>query len=564
VIRRASLLVAPLYVVLTLALTWPLACEATRAVPRGSLSLDALMQAYILEWDWRTLPRDPTRVFDAPNFHPERRTLTYMDHLIGEAVLGWPVRASTHSLPLAQNFLVVFSFVSTAWITYRLARCLGASRPGAFLSGCLYTFCGYRLGNLANVNQLQTELVVVGLFFGVRFVFGRRRLRDGALALLAIAAQSWFGWYYFYHLVVALGLLAPFVWLGRGAGRPPVPWRAMAALAAGALLLVLPSAWPYLQQQRAMSSFRRSLGYTALYSADLLDWFRVHLASRLGELMPWRRGHGAFWPGLVAVSLGGVAAWRTWRSRAERVGAWGYVLCLGLAGFLLAFGPVPHVAGLRLWIPLPYAALYYLVPGFASMRAPSRFAALAILALALLAARAYDALRASNVRGRRWLVALVWVLGVGETVSVPLGMVPLPDPARLPAVYRWLARQPGDFAIVEVPMPASQEEESERDALRQLVSLYHGKARLDGVSGFSPPAHERFRAAMREFPAATAIDAARVRGASYVVVRFAELDGAQAARLRASIRGDSGLEPVAAFGSDVVYRLGRAGSASGR
>src|SRR5437867_5472936 len=53
--------------------------------------------------------------------------------------------------------------------------------------------------------------------------------------------------------------------------------------------------------------------------------------------------------------------------------------------------------------------------------------------------------------------------------------------ATMPPVYRWIADQPGRFAILELPMPFRESEESERDAVRQIWLLYHGKARADEI-----------------------------------------------------------------------------------
>jgi len=57
-------------------------------VPAVFLNMDALLQSYILGWDWKALIREPLNIFNAPIFHPEPLTLTYMDHLIGEALFS--------------------------------------------------------------------------------------------------------------------------------------------------------------------------------------------------------------------------------------------------------------------------------------------------------------------------------------------------------------------------------------------------------------------------------------------------------------------------------------------
>src|SRR5437870_732046 len=137
----------------------------------------------------------------------------------------------------------------------------------------------------------------------------------------------------------------------------------------------------------------------------------------------------------------------------------------------------------------------------------------------------------------------------------PTPLVTYPTAATMPPVYRWIADQPGRFAILELPMPFRESEESERDAVRQIWLLYHGKARADGVSGFSSPAHEGFRALMRSFPDPLAVRAVAGRGVRFVIVRYGEYDRPEAARIAHEIVAVRELLPVHAEGSDVVYSL---------
>ena len=59
-------------------------------------------------------------------------------------------------------------------------------------------------------------------------------------------------------------------------------------------------------------------------------------------------------------------------------------LTIALVVVALTFGPEPSI-GVPLNIPGPYAVLMELLPGFDGFRAPGRFAAFVILALAVLA-----------------------------------------------------------------------------------------------------------------------------------------------------------------------------------
>lgn len=564
--RRASALVVPAYLVLALAFTWPLLRDAGRRIPSDSQPVDALMQAFLLEWDWKTLARDPRHVYDVPNFHPHRGTLAWMDPLLGEAAFAAPLRAATGSVPAAYDALVIVSFVATGWAVYRLARLLAASRAGAFFAGFLAAFSHYRLANLALLNQLHTELVPLGLLFALRFL-ARGRTRDLALMALALALQSTFGWYGTFHLATALAVVAAWTTLRRawpaGSGARVVV-TALVACAALALVAV-----PHVRVQRGDPGFRRTLGQAALYSARPIDYLGIPRTTRgSGDAPSPKEGDpgraAALGFATLALAAIGLAPPRRDPRDARAVAPPGglerlaperlMIVLLGV-GFVLSLGPALDVAGGRLRIPLPYAALHLAVPGFASMRAPARFAELVILCASVLAGLGFDRLRA-RLSGRA-VPALAFAgamgLAIAETFRAPIAMVDYPSARDLPPVYAWLARQPGDGAVLELPIPARESDEAERDAVRQIHSLVHGKPRLDGVSGYSPPDHEAFRELMQRFPSPAAIAAAKARGARLVIVRFGEIDPANAAFLNAALAHAPELEPVARFGSDAVY-----------
>jgi len=564
---RASLWVVPAYLAAALAVTWPLLPSFRTALPAVFNTIDPLLQAFVLGWDWHSFKTGLLGVFDAPIFHPEPRTLAYMDHLLGEALVSGPVALATGSPPAAYNTLVMLSFAASGWAAYRLARWLGSSRAGSFVCGFIFAFGPYRLSNLGNLSQLQTQLVPLALLFVLRFA-ATRRTRDLVAAFVTLAVQSYFGWDCAFHIASVFAMVLTCAIAFRWPGGSPLPWRRVLLCAALALLVMAPGAYPYWQQHATMPGFRRSLGKAAMDSADLVDYLRLNRENLLGRLLHLPRGDLAYAPGVVTVALALV----TWgRARSERLAGVQLavfplprleraLVLISVCAFVLSLGPILKIAGYTLPVPLPYAAFYYIVPGLAGMWAPGRFAEIVLLIGAVFAARGYDVLRerafGSTARG----VLLVGVTGLllFTAMSAPIPLVEYPGKDTMPAAWRWIAKQPGTFAILELPMPASKADESERDAVRQIWVLYHGKARADGVSGFSSPAHEGFRALMQSFPERLAVRAIAERGVRYVIVRFAEYGPQDAARIRYDLVSVREMAPVFASGSDVVYSLANA------
>ncbi len=574
---RQSVLVLPAYLALTLVLTWPLAGEFDRSIPAVYGTTDAYMQAFLLGWDHKALVENLPGIFNAPIFYPFPRTLTYMDHMIGEAVVSWPIAALTGSLAAAYNTLVVLSFIFSAWAVYRLLRAMGTSRPGSFLGGFLFAFCPYRFAHLGMLNQIQTEFLPLGLFFLLRFAqTGRFVHVVGALA--AVVVQAWFGWYYAFYL----GLSYLFFLAWRTA-EGNFPWRALpriktGAAAALAMLLVLPGAIPYLAHQSAQPAFRRSLGMTVYFSGDLLDYLKLDVNNWAARLLPALGGDAGYWPGMVTLVLAlfalrraaaendfrssgmqppGSHEWMTkLRAWTRRRGVTGFFALLALLSFLMSLGPLLHVGRKLLWVPLPYFAAFFLIPGFKSLRVPGRFAVLVTLSLAILAGMGYDALRRRLAPRRRGLFfASTFAAAVVASWSVPIPLTDLPGRSDMPPAYRWIAAQPGVFGVLDLPMPPTEPQETGEDAKRQFYSLYYAKPRLDGVSGFVPPEVAEFRILMQDFPGPQTIDAARRMGARFLIVHYGDLEPGECARLRAEAAASRQLGMAAEFGEDVIYEI---------
>lgn len=62
--------VVPAYLVLSIALTWPVARDFGHAMPAVFGALDPLLQGFLLGWDWQALATAPSRLFHLPIFHP--------------------------------------------------------------------------------------------------------------------------------------------------------------------------------------------------------------------------------------------------------------------------------------------------------------------------------------------------------------------------------------------------------------------------------------------------------------------------------------------------------------
>jgi hypothetical protein len=188
---------------------------------------------------------------------------------------------------------------------------------------------------------------------------------------------------------------------------------------------------------------------------------------------------------LVGLAVVAVAVWR-YRFRPPAV--W-----VALTTFFsaLALGPFVHVAGINTYIPGPWALLRY-VPIVTATRTPARYDVVAMMAFALLFGLAVAHLAARHPERRRALLA-----GIGCLLAFALAPFPRTlYSARVPEVYRQIAEDPRDVAVLEIPFGVRDGEWSDGDftAASQFYQTVHQKPLIGGyLSRISDARRRRVR-----------------------------------------------------------------------
>jgi hypothetical protein len=187
---------------------------------------------------------------------------------------------------------------------------------------------------------------------------------------------------------------------------------------------------------------------------------------------------------------------------------------------VLAFGDWFVLGGHRIF--LPFVVFRHLVPGFAGIRAVSRFTVGFQLALALFAAVGLDALlrRVRNTRART-AVAVALAAFVCVESAIGLVFVRLPTKKDDGGVAQALAARPKGVAA-ELPIKQLKDGAlwAYAESSRQLLALADHDPRVNGgYSGFQPPGFAEEATALNHFPAPDALAEARKLGVRYVVLR---------------------------------------------
>ena len=200
----------------------------------------------------------------------------------------------------------------------------------------------------------------------------------------------------------------------------------------------------------------------------------------LGHGLPWERD---IYLGLSVIVLAYLGVTRS-RDKLR----WLYVSVAGLS-FLLSLGPYLWLGETLTSFPLPYKFLAQYIPLLATARALNRFGLIAMLAVSLLAGfglasvlkgRSTICGRGRRIFNRRSALTMFLILVVAvEFASVPFPVLEVKS-IEGTAAYRWLATQPGDFAIVEYPIGSLEAGGGGGQARAMWGTVIHGKHTVSG------------------------------------------------------------------------------------
>jgi hypothetical protein len=432
----------------------------------------------------------------------------------------------------AYNSLVLSAFTIAAFSTFWFAWDVTHDATGAAIAGLVYAaspfLTTHALGHLALLGYCWFPY----LFWALHRITCERRPRYAIHAAVALTMVNYSGLYL--AAIAAVGVLAWFLFARPG----ETPWRQwvkpflLIAVLAG--VCFLPLAVAYLSAQTAGVKVGH-WGIRAIKGAPILSFVlpsSLHpLFGHLTRLIlgdPRVTLENNVSLGIIALLL---ALWAARRGPDRRQDVRAYWAVAG-AGMVLALGPILMKTGVQplllpipipeairarfslpdkltgLPIPLP-AAVLALLPVFSGMRAYQRFAVLANLAIAILAGVGVARIRELMSPRRHGLVA------AALAALILLEFAPWPFETARPApraVDRWLSRIPGEFSILEYPLPNAE------NGPHLYYSRFHGKRLAFGYTAFFQPSYIQQRNAYATLPSAEGMQALAKADVHFILV----------------------------------------------
>jgi hypothetical protein len=515
------------FLALAIALTWPLALHLDAAVPDFG---DPLLNAWIVDWVCHALTHDPLHLFDAPIYHPAPNTLAFSEHMTGVALVALPFHLARLPALAVYNIALLLGFAFSGYGAFVLARVITRSTSAALIAGVIHGFASFKI---AHVQHLQ--IVWSGwlpLLLAAILVYWREpRLRNAVFVgvVFVMNGLTNIHWLLFggFALVMTIALLQ-FAQPRRG------HWLRLIGALAIASLVLLPFLIPY---QRAASEYRarRTTNQARLRQADPVHWIVGSSRNVLyGDLFEkWREDEKQLFPGVVAVVLAivgliasrpltlALSPLRRARGLDFAIVVFGAITAVVAFAGRVSVGPlsfsgadVPavittvlvliriapwirvksaeHSAAL-LWVAIGFLGslgwsfflhpfLFRVVTPFRATRVPARWAEIAYVGIAVLAAAGAVKL----MKERRAIAALLLTLAIIDVASrVHWHHVP-PSPP----IY---AHVRGAASLLEVPLVADG-----IPFLYLLEQTRHGVPLVNGTSGWETPAHEELRRLERE------------------------------------------------------------------
>ncbi|MFH1888569.1 MAG: hypothetical protein ABH806_00595 [Candidatus Omnitrophota bacterium] len=372
---------------------------------------------------------------------------------------------------VAFNILIFMSFILSGWFTYLLVYRLTGSAVAGIFSGAIFSLCPYHFARVWQhlaLSQIQWMPLYLLSLLSFKDKPVPRNIFFVAVSLFLVVS---FNFYYAYFMAVASALFVVFIIKENGIRRAAFNYISKLFLAyLIVLVMIAPNLWEVYKYKNSsrrdiplehniaqrpfddlFSQSARPLSYILPSSEHPLfgGIARIFLGSKLyGESLTEHALYLGWIPLILAFMV-----YRKCRKDAHKLKYKKDVFCLdffvwlAVISWLFSQPPWWQIGPFRVYMPSFF--MYKALPMF---RAYCRFGVVLMLAVAVLAGFGLRYLleRYNNKALKGVLVTVVFGMLFFEFLNFPpLKVIELDNS---PAVYEWLSKQKGDFAVAEYPL----------------------------------------------------------------------------------------------------------------
>lgn len=476
-------------------------------------------------------------LFEANLYYPFHHSFAYSDIHVTTSLLSLIPFELLKQPITTVNFTFLTSLLLLGFSLCLLSLYLTKDYLASLLSGILVIFSPAVLDKLGQLQTLAIEWVPLSILFFIIFIC-TYKTRYLLISLSFFLLQTYNSFLPGYFIVFSYAIIFLYFYFYDKQKLKEVVTKKHIFLLVAAFTLIIPIAIPYYQVSHEFHYTRdiRDTIHFALQPEDFLNAGDTSLLHRILPEIPFIKQTspiGEVKPGFLGfvftlLSLYAVLVF--FRNFKKNSLFMNIFATIALTGFVLSLGPFLHINRLTIHkpfpIPLPYAILYYLVPGFNGIRDTERWEMLFIIGIAVTIALVLRKLFKDYSVRKRMLIYLLLYLGVIAEFKFPLQFHMIPQTKNFPKVYAWLSTTPKDTKVIFMPVYNwNMFPYTVTEMWREYYATIEFRKMVNGYSGFSPPPWQTFvKYEYKNFPQQAAVAAIKNIHVTYIIVDKKEYD----------------------------------------
>ena len=423
------------YLVLTVGMTWPMVTRLNSHLIGNNI--DVWINTWVTWWTKRALTQGLNLFHTDMMFYGRGASLVFHSFSHFNTALELLLQPLMGILP-AYNIVILLTRVLSGYGMYCLVHYLTRRPVVAFFSGFVFAFCPYLMYECSHPVLVSTQWMPFFMLHLIRLVREQRRrsILPAAAFFVLTALCSW-------HLMIFLALLAALYLLvsffTERSSWSLSTWRDLALLGLVAFVVLSPFFYLFVKEQVTVDN--PYMNASGGIGTDIAAFFLPAAGNpMLNVVSKDPVADRPFYVGFLVISLSLVAAVGDWR----RARPW---VIITVVAFVLALGAQPRFNGHDVGPPLFWAKWVTYI-----FRFPFRLSGLVAFGLAMCSGLGLAVMLDRLSSNRRPIRVLLLVFAFSG-VLIEYLYVPFPSTnAQAPVFFEELAEQPGDGAILDLPL----------------------------------------------------------------------------------------------------------------